>query len=73
MKELNEEAIAKLRIRYAHVQPLIFRRTVEKSRGIPDFFDIMESMPDPPVSWNEESRAWVKDTDLLGSKKLKKK
>lgn len=53
-----------LRDRYAHLHPLLFHRSVEKARTDGELFDLLESVNEYPIIWDEDARAWKK-TDLL--------
>jgi uncharacterized protein YecE (DUF72 family) len=59
-----------LKKRYPHIHPLLFQRSVEKAENDVELFDILESFPDYPVVWDEETRRWVKTEDLLQSESI---
>lgn len=69
---LDDELSLSLKKRYSHLHPLVVLRSVERASGLSDLFDILESVPKPPFAWDEEKRRWVKDSDVLAKKKLKK-
>lgn len=69
---LDDDLSMSLKKRYSHVHPLVVLRSVERASGPSDLFDIMESIPKPPFSWDEEKRRWVKDSDVSAKKKLKR-
>lgn len=73
MNDLTEDAVQTLRSRYPDLHPLIFQRTMEKVHSLAELFDILESVPKPPIVWDDAKRHWVKETDLVGHKRLKKK
>lgn len=57
-----------LQKRYESLHPILFRRSVEKATSDVELFDILESITEYPVTWDEDSRSWVK-TDLLQSQR----
>lgn len=60
---LNKDLIDKLRDRYK-LHPLIFSRSLSKSKSDADLFDILDSFPDTlPAVWCDEERRWVKASD----------
>lgn len=62
-----EKDIEILKKRYAHVHPLIFNRSLERSKDISELFDILEDIPKSyPFSWDDASRRWKKLPDSLG-------
>lgn len=68
----DDEFSASLKKRYSHVHPLVVLRSVERASGLSDLFDIIESIPKPPFSWDDEKRRWVRDADVSAKKKLKR-
>jgi hypothetical protein len=55
-----------LRQRYPNIHPLIFQRSLEKSRSNVDLFDILEGIKeDYPLIWDEKTRTWKKTDNLL--------
>lgn len=61
---LNKDLIDKLRDRYSF-HPLIFSRSLSKSKSDTDLFDILDSFPESlPAVWCDEERRWVKVPDL---------
>lgn len=61
-----EKDIEILKKRYAHVHPLIFNRSLERSKDISELFDILEDIPKSyPFSWDDVSRRWKKLPDSL--------
>lgn len=70
---MDEKALQGLRNRYKDIHPLIFHRSMEKSKSIGELFDIMEAIPeDYPIVWNEQERKWksVEDQTLAHNFKL---
>ena len=65
---ITDEVVLKLRQRYSALHPLLFLRSVEKAKSMSELFDILDTVPDCPVVWDEEKRRWVNATDLLLSK-----
>lgn len=71
--QIMDEVQEALQKRYSHIHPLIFQRSLEKSASNGELFDILESIPDYPIVWDEKTRRWVKTEDLLQSKGKEKK
>ena len=68
----EDPAFENFRSKYAHVHPLVFHRSVEKASSFMNLFEILESVPDePPFSWSESRRSWVRDDDVMGIEALK--
>ena len=54
-----------LRNRYSFLPPLLFQRTIERSRSGSEAFDILESVPQIyPIVWDETTRRWIIATDM---------
>lgn len=72
---LNQEVIEKLKERYAaSIHPLIFHRSLEKSKSVGDLFDILESFPKNfPVIWDDESHQWKIVEDIYQFKNFQEK
>jgi hypothetical protein len=62
---LKETLIKKLRDRYPDVHPLIFQRSIDHARSEVDLFDILESIPEYPVTWSEDQHCWVNTHDIF--------
>lgn len=61
-----DEVIESLKVRYAHVHPLLFQRSAEKAKSPGELFDILEEMPTQyPIVWDQNKRCWSHTTDLL--------
>lgn len=68
----DNELLCKFRLKYDHLHPLLLQRSIEKANDSLELFEILESIPKPPFSWDENSRSWVKNMDVLSKKQLKK-
>ena len=63
---IDESMVEKLKARYSSLHPLVFHRSVEKSKTPGELFDILDSFPKEfPVVWSQESRKWVHTKDLV--------
>lgn len=63
---LSETLIQKLKERYPYIHPLIFHRSIEKSKKDVDLFDILDSLPkDFPIYWSEEDQRWIKTNNIF--------
>jgi hypothetical protein len=61
-----------LKRRYPDLHPLIFQRSLEKSKTNGELFDILETVPKEfPIVWDEKTRMWKKTDDLLQSQIFK--
>jgi hypothetical protein len=60
---ISEDVLTGLRNKYSHIHPLLFLRSVERAKSAADLFDILDTMPEIPVVWNETERRWTR-TDL---------
>ncbi len=61
-----------LELRYPHLHPLMFSRSIEYATTNGELFDILETVPkEMPVTWNHKQRRWVV-VNLLQRKKKKK-
>ena len=67
---IDPEIVEGLRGRYEEVHPLVFHRSVERAETAGELFDILDSVPDYPFVWNEETRRWDKTNDLTQSKRV---
>ena len=67
-----DEVKEALRKRYPHIYPLVFQRSVEKAESDGELFDILETIPEYPIVWDEKIRRWV-HTDLLQSSEISEK
>lgn len=62
-----------LKKRYSHLHPLVFQRSLERSKTNGELFDILESMPkEYPIVWDEKFRKWRHTEDLLQTNLNKK-
>lgn len=60
---LTKELKDSLEKRYG-LHPLIFSRSVGRSKSDTDLFDILDSFPDKfPIVWSEEEFKWVTTSD----------
>jgi hypothetical protein len=62
---MDSVVVDKLKERYAHLDPLLVHRSVEKATSVGELFDILDTVPEQmPVVWNAESRRWETTDDL---------
>jgi hypothetical protein len=67
MHNVNQNLISKLKCRY-NLHPLIFQRSLEKSRTDAELFDILDTVPSSfPIAWCDETFRWVKVNDIYSS------
>lgn len=60
---MDNDLVEKLRERYPLMHPLIFQRTIERTKNCNDLFDVLETVPKFPILW--EAGKWVTTKDLL--------
>lgn len=69
---IDEAALANFRAKYASVHPLVFQRSLERASSLMDLFEILEGLPEePPYSWDDSRRSWVRDEDIMATQALK--
>ncbi len=68
----DDDLLFELHSKYADLHPLLLQRSIEKANNSLELFEILESIPNPPFSWDENSRSWAKNMDILSKKQLKK-
>ena len=64
--EINEQLLETFKKRYSDVHPLIFHRSIERARSPGDLFDILEGLPDCPLTWSSDDHCW-KTVDQFSS------
>lgn len=55
----------KFRDRYKHVHALVFQRSCEYALSLGDLFDILETLPELPFSWDQEKHKWVSVKNII--------
>jgi hypothetical protein len=53
------------------MHPLMFHRSLERANNTLELFEILESIPKPPVVWDDTQRSWIRETDFLCKKNLR--
>ena len=62
-----------LKDRYKDLHPLLFNRSVEKSKTDVELFFFLEGMPkEYPIIWDDEQKSWIKTDNLLQALTKKK-
>lgn len=62
---IENKIIDSLKIRYSHIHPLIFQRSIEHASTAGELFDILESLPDKyPIFWDDNERCWKYTNDF---------
>lgn len=68
---MTPEILEKLKERYSTVHPLIFHRSIEKSKKDVELFDILDTIPKGfPIIWCEEHQRWVRAEDFFQSEEF---
>jgi len=63
---IDEEVIKGLRVRYKNIHPLIFHRSIEKSKTAVELFDILDTFPEEgPVVWSNKEKCWKKTDNVF--------
>lgn len=66
---IDSKIVDALRKRYNKIHPLIFQRSLERSKTGGELFDILDTFPDQyPVVWDGKEKRWVVTNDLFQSK-----
>ena len=66
---LTEKIVESLRVRYAHLHPLLVHRSIDRARSDGDLFDILDTIPaDLPIVWDESAYRWALTDDLFQSR-----
>jgi len=68
---IEKKVIEGLRKRFP-VHPLVFQRSVEYASSPGELFDILDTTPECPFTWDEKERRWIHITDVSMSSKLMK-
>lgn len=59
------DIIKKLRERYNQMHPVMFIRSIERSKSPAELFDILDSFPNKfPIKWSEQDKKWVYTDNL---------
>lgn len=71
---IDKKIIKALRDRYSSIYPLIFHRSIERSKTAGELFDILDTFPNKyPVVWNEDHKRWLVIKDLFQAKSFEEK
>lgn len=63
---LNKKTIDNLKKRYKNIHPLIFHRSIERSKTDVELFDALDSFPKKyPIIWNEKKNCWSQSKRLF--------
>ena len=69
---IPDEVIENMRVKYGHVHPLSFLRSLEHAKDAGELFDILESLPnDLPVMWDDVKHRWIVTDDLTQSREFR--
>jgi hypothetical protein len=56
---MDFEIVCALKERYSDLSPLLFNRSVERSKNTAELFDILDTVPPVfPLAWNAVERRW---------------
>lgn len=69
--KIDEASLANFRSKYSDVHPLVFQRSLERAGSALELFEILESLPSPPFSWDESRRSWMRNEDVMGLEGMK--
>jgi hypothetical protein len=61
----DKKLLDKLKEKYSDLHPLLFSRSKERARSNGDLFDILDTVPEMPVTWCDQSSRWVHVDDLF--------
>lgn len=63
---IDKQVIEGLKVKFAHIHPLIFHRSLERASSGGDLFDILDTMPiDYPIIWNDREHRWDYTEDIF--------
>jgi hypothetical protein len=69
---IDKNALENIKNKYKNVHPLMFTRSVEKSKTNGELFDIVSTIPEEfPIIWNESKKRWVVTNDIFLSNEFK--
>lgn len=55
--------------KYSNIHPLLFKRSLERSKSNGELFDFLYLIPkEYPIVWSEKDRCWVNTLNLLQGK-----
>jgi len=72
MLQRDDKIVQALRIRFTNVHPLLFHRSIERATTNGNLFDILDTIPEFPIVWNDDIGRW-ESTDLLQARSFEKK
>jgi hypothetical protein len=50
---IEQKIIDSLKEKFADVHPLVFQRSLEHAKTAGELFDILDTLPDLPFTWDE--------------------
>jgi len=69
---IDKKVLENIKEKYKNVHPLMFTRSIEKSKTNGELFDIISTIPEGfPVIWNDSKKRWIKINDLFLSNEFK--
>jgi len=69
---IPQEVVDGLKKRFLDIHPLIFHRSLERTKTAGELFDVLSSLPtEYPIIWDEENKKWVSTKDLFQAKTFK--
>jgi hypothetical protein len=65
---LDPIVVSKLKERYPNLHPMIFHRSVERSKNLGHLFDVLETIPEGfPLIWCDVESRWMICNDTYQS------
>jgi hypothetical protein len=61
---IAEDIREKLKVKFKHLHPLLFKRSCEYATSPGDLFDILDTVPEHPYAWDAKRRRWATLEDL---------
>lgn len=68
---IDENVLDALKKKFENIHPLIFQRSLQKSKTPGELFDILDTFPRKyPIIWDAEKRKWATTKDLVQVNKI---
>lgn len=69
---IDEKTVKGLKEKFSNVHPMIFLRSLERSKTGGELFDILSKIPkNYPIIWCEEEKLWKHTKDIFQAKNFK--
>lgn len=55
---MDKKVINGLKKKFKKVHPLVFHRSLEYAKTPGELFDILDSIPEYPIAWDDKKKRW---------------